>query len=256
MMERPVALVTGAASGIGRALVRRLAPTHRVVVVDKNEQAAKDAASEVDGVTVALDLTDPAASQAAVDAAVTAYGRLDLVCLNAGRTTGEYDVEKISVDRYRGVVSLNQDAVFYGVTAAVPALRDSGAGTIIVTASLGGLVGQPEDPVYSMTKHAVVGLVRSLPKLLAPYNIRIHAICPGFVDTPLIDDVVQLFRDAGFPLLKPDDVVDGAMAALASEASGDVWVVQPGREPLAYKFRGVPGPRVDGQEAVAPPSIV
>jgi NAD(P)-dependent dehydrogenase (short-subunit alcohol dehydrogenase family) len=250
-----VALVTGGASGIGRALVQRLAAEHRVVVVDKNETAAKEAAAAVHGIAVALDLTDPTASAQAVGAAVTAYGRLDVVCLNAGRTTGEYQVEKIDADRYRAVVALNQDAVFFGVAAAVPALRASGGGTIIATASLGGLVGQPEDPVYSMTKHAVVALVRSLPKLLEPDGIRIHAVCPGYVDTPLLSDHVQLLRDAGFPLLQPDDVAAAAMTAMASDSSGEVWVVQPGREPLPYKFRGVPGPRVEGQDGVAPPGL-
>ncbi|MFL6238865.1 MAG: SDR family NAD(P)-dependent oxidoreductase [Actinomycetes bacterium] len=255
-VAKPVALVTGGASGIGRALVHRLAVDHRVVVVDKDEATAKSVAADVDGVAVGLDLTEPTASTRAVEAAVTAYGRLDVVCLNAGRTTGENDVEKIDADRYRAVVALNQDAVFFGVAAAVPALRDSGGGTILATASLGGLVGQAEDPVYSMTKHAVVGLVRSMPQLLAPYDIRIHAICPGYVNTPLLSDVAQLFVDSDFPLLAPDDVAAAAMIALASETSGDVWVVQPGREPLPYKFRGVPGPRVDGQEGIAPPTIV
>jgi NAD(P)-dependent dehydrogenase (short-subunit alcohol dehydrogenase family) len=255
-VTRPVALVTGGASGIGAALVRRLAATHRIVVVDNNEAAARQAASDVDGIAVTLDLTQPAASKQAVEAAVTAYGQLDVVCLNAGRTTNENDVEKIDVDLYNSVVALNQSAVFHGVAAAVPALKASGGGTIIATASLGGLVGQPEDPVYSMTKHAVVGLVRSMPQLLAPHNIRIHAICPGYVETPLLSDVVGLFRDAGFPLLDPDDVAAAAMTALASDTSGDVWIVQPGREPTPYKFRGVPGPRVDGQDGIAPPSIV
>src|SRR4051812_181223 len=253
---KSVAMVTGGASGIGRALVERLSADHRVVVVDKDEAAANETAAKVDGIAVPLDLTDPSASARAVEAAVTAYGRLDVVCLNAGRTTGENDVEKIGVEHYRAVVALNQDAVFHGVAAAVPVLRDSGGGTIIATASLGGLVGQPEDPVYSMTKHAVVGLVRSMPALLEPFGIRIHAVCPGYVDTPLLSDVAQLFRDSGFPLLQPDDVAAAAMTALASNTSGDVWVVQPGREPLPYKFRGVPGPRIEGQDGIAPPTIV
>jgi NAD(P)-dependent dehydrogenase (short-subunit alcohol dehydrogenase family) len=256
MTDKPVALVTGGASGIGRALVRRLAADHRVVVVDRDKDAAQEAVADIDGIAVTADLTDADANASAMQAATTAYGRLDVVCLNAGRTTGEYDVEKIDIDRYRAVVALNQDAVFHGVKAAIPALRESGGGTIVATASLGGLVGEPEDPVYCMTKHAVVGLVRSLPTLLTPYGIRIHALCPGFVDTPLISEHVHMFRDAGFPLLQPDDVAAAGMAAIASDGSGEVWVVQPGREPMPYKFRGVPGPRVAGQEGVEPPKLL
>src|SRR3954469_25272619 len=243
---KPVALVTGGASGIGRALVQRLSETHRVVVVDKDESAAKETAAQVDGIAVPLDLTDPSASARAVDAAVTAYGRLDVVCLNAGRTTGENDVEKISAEHYRAVVALNQDAVFHGVAAAVPALRDSGGGTIIATASLGGLVGQPEDPVYSMTKHAVVGLVRSLAAPLTAHGIRIVAMCPGFVDTPLLAPYLASFQEAKYPLLVPDDVAEAAMLALGAGSTGAAWGGHPARAPEPYRFRGLPGPRAEG----------
>jgi NAD(P)-dependent dehydrogenase (short-subunit alcohol dehydrogenase family) len=138
----------------------------------------------------------------------------------------------------------------------VPALRASGGGTILVTSSLGGLIGIESDPVYSMTKHAVIGLVRSLPTLVAPYNIRVHALCPGFADPPLIGEFADVFRSSGYPLLEPDEVAAGAMAALASEDSGDAWVVQPGREPLQYKFAGVPGPRIEGYRGGGPPTLV
>src|SRR4051812_13911257 len=115
MSDRPVALVTGGASGIGRAMVQSLAVEHRLVVVDKAEAAAHSVVADIEGIAVAADLTHPTASKTAVDAAVTAYGRLDVVCLNAGRTTGEHDVTKIDLDRYRSVIALNQDAVFHGV---------------------------------------------------------------------------------------------------------------------------------------------
>ena len=251
-----MALVTGAASGIGAAIAHRLATDHDVVIVDRDKDRATAVADEVAGRAVAVDLTEPGAIESAVKAAVETYGHLNVVCLNAGRTTGEYDIEKIGYERYRSVVALNQDAVFSGVAAAVPALRDSGGGVILATASLGGLVGQAEDPVYSMTKHAVVGLVRSLPPLLARHGIRIHAVCPGYVDTPLLSEHVGLLREAGFPLLQPDDVAAAAMAAISSPSTGEVWIVQPGREPTPYKFRGVPGPRVEGKENVAPPGLL
>ena len=256
MSDRPVALITGGASGIGRALAQRLSQTHHVVVADRDAEGAASVAASIDGRSVAVDLTDSAASQTAVAAAVAAYDRLDVVCLNAGISTGEWDIEKISVERYRTVASLNQDAVFYGVQAAVPALRASGGGAIVVTSSLGGLVGQPEDPVYCMTKHAVIGLVRSLAATLQPHNIRILALCPGFVDTALIAEHVEMFREAKFPLLRAEDVADAAVTALDSGGSGEAWVVQPGREPINYTFKGVPGPRVEGFDGAPPPSFV
>lgn len=256
MTKRPVALVTGGASGIGRALAHRLAETHRVVVADRDAEGATTVAKAVDGLAVSVDLMDPAASETAVAAAVATYGRLDLVCLNAGRTTGEWDVEQIGADRYRQVVGLNQDAVFYGVQAAVPALRASGGGAIVATSSLGGLVGQPDDPVYCMTKHAVIGLVRSLASTLQPHGIRIVAMCPGFADTALLADFVDDFRSANFPLLQPEDVANAVVTALDAGGSGEAWIVQPGRDPINYQFKGVPGPRIEGYDGAPPPTFV
>jgi NAD(P)-dependent dehydrogenase (short-subunit alcohol dehydrogenase family) len=256
MTSRPVALITGGASGIGRATAGRLAETHHVVVADRDADGAAAAAAALDGLAVSVDLTDPAASDTAVAAALSAYDRLDIVFLNAGRTTGEWDIEKIDVERYRQVVALNQDAVFHGVRAAVPALRKSGGGAIVATSSLGGLVGQADDPVYCMTKHAVIGLVRSLESPLAKDGIRILAICPGFANTPLIGEYVEAFQAANFPLLHPDDVADAVMTALEAGGSGEAWVVQPGRPPVNYQFKGVPGPRVQGYDGTPPPTFV
>jgi NAD(P)-dependent dehydrogenase (short-subunit alcohol dehydrogenase family) len=253
----PVALVTGGAAGIGRALVRRLGSDgYRVVVVDRDAAGAEAAAALVDGHPVSVDLTDPAGSGQAVEAAMAKYGRLDVACLNAGIATGTWDVEQIAAERYRQVLSLNQDAVFWGVQAVVPALRQSGGGAIVATASLGGLIGQADDPVYCMTKHAVVGLVRSLALPLQTHGIRIVALCPGFVDTPLLAPYLAAFQEAKFPLLVPDDVAEAATIALAAGGTGEAWVVQPGRAPEPYRFRGVPGPRVDGYDGAPPPAML
>jgi NAD(P)-dependent dehydrogenase (short-subunit alcohol dehydrogenase family) len=249
-------LITGGASGIGRAVAERLGQTHRVVIADRNADGAAAVAESVSGTSIQVDLTDPAASEKAVAAAVTAYDRLDVVCLNAGVTTDEWDIEKISADRYRTVTSLNQDAVFYGVQAAVPALRASGGGAIVVTASLGGLVGEPDDPVYCMTKHAVIGLVRSLAAPLGQHGIRIVAMCPGFVDTALLAPHVEMFRTANFPLLRAEDVANGVVTALDAGGTGEAWVLQPGREPINYVFKGVPGPRAEGFDGALPPHLI
>src|SRR4051794_19041123 len=103
MGDRPVALVTGGASGIGAALVRRLADDHDVVVVDRDKDQLEAIAKEVGGHPVVVDLTEANAAERAVAAAVDKYGQLNVVCLNAGRTTGEHDVQKIDPDRYRAV---------------------------------------------------------------------------------------------------------------------------------------------------------
>jgi NAD(P)-dependent dehydrogenase (short-subunit alcohol dehydrogenase family) len=131
----------------------------------------------------------------------------------------------------------------------VPALRRAGGGRVVATASLAGLVAMPGDALYTMTKHAVVGYVRSAAPTLARDGIRVNAVCPGFADTPLIARAKSHF--AGFPLLTPDDVAAAIETVLERGAPGECWFVQPGREPAPYAFRGVPGPAGGAR----PPSV-
>src|SRR5215216_5484519 len=108
-------------------------------------------------------------------------------------------------------------------------------------------------PVYALTKHAVVGFVRSVAPQLAERGIRINMVNPGFVETPLLEQELPLFEQAGFPLLRADEVADAALLAARDEDVGQAWIVQPGRAPLKFRFPGVPGPRVPGAEGVLPP---
>lgn len=237
-----VALITGAASGIGAAVARRLsAGGARCVLVDLDGDGAERLAKEVGGVWLAADVSTEEASLRAVELAERSYGRLDLLHLNAGVTAG-VDFAAFDAARYRRAVGVNMDGVAFGVAAGLPLLRRSGGGAIVVTASLAGLVGYDGDPVYTMTKHAVVGLVRALAGPLAKENIRIGAVCPGFTDTPLVAPARDLFAGAGFPLLSADEVAAAVESAFYTEEPGTLLVVQPGRQPVAYRYAGVPGP--------------
>jgi NAD(P)-dependent dehydrogenase (short-subunit alcohol dehydrogenase family) len=162
--------------------------------------------------------------------------------LNAGVTTGESPIEVLDLARYRATLGVNVDGVVFGIRSALPALRRAGGGAIVVTASLSGLTPYPDDPIYAMTKHAVVGLVRSLAQPLSADAVTINAICPGFVSTPLIDDYRAKFEAAGLPLLGAEEVAGAVLAAADSGDTGQAWVCQPGRTPEPYRFRGVPGP--------------
>ena len=214
------ALVTGGASGIGAAIVARL----------RAEGYDVDALDIVDG----FDVTEPEAWEA--------VGAVDLACLNAGVITGEADPARLTVEQYRRALGVNVDGVVLGVRRLVHVLEPGSA--IVVTASLAGLVAVPDDPVYALTKHAVVGFVRSVAPLLAERGIRIQAVCPGWADTPLTD---ASFKDElverGFRLLRAEDVAEGVLVAARSDGTGEAWIVQPGREPINYAFKGVPGPR-------------
>lgn len=236
------ALVTGGASGIGAAAVRRLAAAGAVVAVaDRDEAGARALAEEVGGLALPGDASEPDAMAMAVDVAEDAFGRLNIVLLNAGVTAGQSGVETLDLAAYRRIMGVNVDHVVFGLTAAVPALRRAGGGNIVATASLAGLVAMPGDALYTLTKHAVVGYVRAVAPTLAPEGIRVNAVCPGFADTPLIARVKPKFAD--FPLLAPQDVVAGIESILERGEPGECWFVQPGREPAPYAFRGVPGPK-------------
>jgi NAD(P)-dependent dehydrogenase (short-subunit alcohol dehydrogenase family) len=250
--EGMVALVTGAASGIGRAVAHRLASDGAsVVVADIDEAAGSGVADEIGGAFVRTDVSDIEQNRAAVATAMDRFGRLDIVHLNAGVTTGETDIRQLTVGAYRRAVGINLDGVVFGAMAAVPVMTDGGR--IVATASLAGLVPYPGDIVYGLTKHAVVGFVRSMSEQLSPKGITINAVCPGFVDTPILGPFAEEFKKAGFPLLAADEVADAVVTIIESGKTGEVFISQPGRTSEPYRFRGVPGPRTEGAEGVAPP---
>ncbi|NEB09402.1 SDR family oxidoreductase [Streptomyces coelicoflavus] len=187
------ALVTGAASGIGLATARRLgAGGANVVVADFNAEGAEKAAAEltaqgVRAAAVELDVTRPESVEAAVRFTVDTYGGLDLAVNNAGiggpsAPTGEYDV-----DAYQRVVHTNLDGVFYSMRYELPAMLAGGrGGSIVNVASILGSVGFAGSPAYVAAKHGVVGLTKAAAAEYAAQGVRINAVGPGFIDTPLL----------------------------------------------------------------------
>ncbi len=250
-----VAVVTGGGSGIGLATATRLAGAGAsVAVVDLDGGSAERVASDLGGLGLQADVGRPEVWPGIVDAVTSRFGGIDLAHLNAGVTTGEADVTAISDDLYRRAVGVNVDGVFFGVRALVPALTARGGGAIVATASLAGLIGFSPDPVYCLTKHAVVGLVRSLVPQLAEHGITINAVCPSIVDTPLIDDMRQVLEGSGFPLIDVAVVSQTVVDLLAGEGSGEAMVIQAGREAVAFRFPRPPGPRAGGAVGQLPPS--
>jgi len=245
MSGRQVALITGGAGGIGAAVARRLAARGAAVVVaDVDAEGGAAVAAEVDGAFVPCDVRDLAANRAAVAAAVERFGGLDVAFLNAGVATGTTPGDDdFDLERYRRAMAVNLDGVVFGVVAALPAMRERGGGDIVATASLAGLTAVPFDPVYGANKHAVVGLVRALGAAHEDEGIRVNAVCPGFAETPIIDEIRGTLQESGIPILAADDVADAVLAILDAKAAGECWFVQPGRESEPFRFRNVPGPR-------------
>ncbi len=218
------ALVTGSAGGIGRAIVAAL----------EAEGATVRGLDLVDG----FDVSDPVAW--------TEVEPADLVCLNAG-VLAKGDG---TVDDYRRILGVNVDGVVFGVQALAPRMREGSV--FVVTASLAGLVPMESDPLYVLTKHAVVGYARSMAPVLEPRGIRINLVCPGIVRTPMTEPTQASLDAAGFPLMEPEQVAEAVLVAARSEDTGQAWVCQPGREPLKFRFPNVPGPRVEGSEGMVP----
>jgi NAD(P)-dependent dehydrogenase (short-subunit alcohol dehydrogenase family) len=221
------ALVTGAHGGIGRALVERL----------EREGYEVEGLDLLDG----FDVGDPSAWER--------VGTVDVACLNAGVLTGAADPREVTVEAYRRAVSVNVDGVVLGVRRLASVME---GGSIVVTASLAGLTAMPSDPVYTLTKHALVGYVRSVAPHLDP--VTINAVCPGIADTPMVDHQRAAFEEAGFPLVAPGAVADAMWQAVTSGRSGEAWFVQPGRETAPFRFPNLPGPRT-AEGSVGPPPL-
>jgi NAD(P)-dependent dehydrogenase (short-subunit alcohol dehydrogenase family) len=250
-----VAVVTGGGSGIGLATAMRLADAGvSVAVVDLDGPSAERAANKFDGLALQADVGRSDAWPGIVDAVTSRFGGIDLAHLNAGVVTGEADITKLTDETYRRAVGVNVDGVVFGVRALVPALAARGGGAIVATASLAGLIGFSPDPIYCLTKHAVVGLVRSLVPQLAEYHITINAVCPSIVDTPLIGEQRELLKDSGFPLIDVSSVSEAVVDRMVGEETGEAMVIQAGREPLAFRFGRPPGPRVGGTVGQMPPA--
>jgi NAD(P)-dependent dehydrogenase (short-subunit alcohol dehydrogenase family) len=252
-----IALVTGAGSGIGKATATRLAGEGaKVCAVDMNEAAAKQVASDLGGIAIAVDVGDSAAVDAAFAQCHRELGGLDIAYLNAGITTGESAIDLLSDDQYERIMRVNVDGVVYGLRAAARLMTEGGGGSIVATASLAGLIAFAIDPIYTLTKHAVVGLVRSVAAQLEPRGITVNAICPGMVKTPLMgEDAAARLEEAGFPLLAPEDIANAVVTAITDGSTGECWACQPGREPLKFHFGQVPGPRTPGKEGMRPPGM-
>jgi NAD(P)-dependent dehydrogenase (short-subunit alcohol dehydrogenase family) len=254
-LDGKVAIVTGGASGIGLAAATRLrAEGADLVVVDLNEDAGKSVAADLGARYVRADVGNPADWQAIVADAEESYGGVDLAYLNAGVTTQQPDITAVTDEQVRRVFGANVDGVIFGVRAVVPAMERRGGGAIVATASLAGIIAFAPDPLYTATKHAVVGLVRSLAPQLQARRITINAVCPGIVDTPLVGAARERLKEAGFPMIPPEDIAAAVVLCMSgAAASGECLVCQPGRAPEAYQFGEVPGPRTPGAAGRRPP---
>lgn len=225
------AIVTGGASGIGRALSIELARRGgAVIIADKQGDLAAATAAAIQasgGMAEAytLDVRDAAAVEAIVQSVFRSHGRLDYLFNNAGIGVGG-ETHLHTVETWDRIIDINLKGVVYGVQAAYPIMREQGFGHIVNTASLAGLVAMPGMAAYTATKHAVVGLSKSLRIEAAAAGVRVSALCPGVIRTPILKGggvlgvmhgVSQSSVDKLMNLLRPMDP-----AAFARQVLDDV----------------------------------
>ena len=227
-MSERAAIVTGAASGIGRATAQRLASAGTSVVLVDREPIEWARRPDDDLVTVIGDVTDPATNQAAVDAALDAFGRLDAAVFNAGVSMSG-DLLALPLDQFDRAIDVNVRAVVVGLRAVVPAMRAGGGGRIVVTASTSGIGGDPNMWAYNTAKGAVINLVRAAAVDLGADAITVNAVCPGPTDTAMTSGISSMpeIYDAlrrRIPLqrwARPDEIA-AVIAFLASAESSFV----------------------------------
>ena len=184
-------LVTGAGRGIGKAIVSQLKSDplkHKIAVTARTESELKEVVSGALGETlvIAADATSTKVPDEVIAKMIAAWGGVDVIILNAG----EADVQKIedTTDAiWEKTLAINTTAPFRFIRAVTPVMKSQNYGRVIVIASIAGLMGEAFVTAYSASKHAVVGVVRASAVELSKYGITVNALCPGYVDTPMLD---------------------------------------------------------------------
>jgi NAD(P)-dependent dehydrogenase (short-subunit alcohol dehydrogenase family) len=250
-LKGKLGIVTAAASGMGRAGALRFAREGAAVaVVDVNAEGAGTVASEIrkaGGKAIELvgDLRDDAFSRGIVQRTAKEFGGLDFVWNHVGHP-GPAAVEGIDLAEFERAIDLNIRTVLVTTEAAIPELRRRGGGALLYTASIAGIQGSSFSPVYSTVKFGVVGFVRALAKRYAREKIRINAVCPGTVDTPMLrvfvarpdsagprpNDIEALVQQRGGAnptgrAAQPAEVANAALFLLSDEASFITGVALP-----------------------------
>jgi NAD(P)-dependent dehydrogenase (short-subunit alcohol dehydrogenase family) len=230
--ENKVALVTGAASGMGLATAQAFAAEGAVVVLaDVNEAAARAAAEQLvaaghKAIALRCDVADEAQVKAMVEQTVSTFGRLDAAFNNAGVQSPVAEVADASGEEFDRANAINLRGVWSCMKYELLQMREQGNGAIVNNSSLGGLVGLPGRAAYHAGKHGVLGLTKSAALEYASRGIRINAVCPGIIDTPMVSGMLVSQPEAMKELMRDQPI--GRLGRPEEIAAAVLWLCSPG----------------------------
>ncbi len=231
-LKDKVALITGAASGIGLATAQAFAAAGAAVVLaDRNEAEVQEAADQLvksghKALGLRCDVTDEQQVKAMVDRTVATFGRLDAAYNNAGVQSPIAEVADADSGEFDHVIAINLRGVWTCMKYELLQMRQQGSGAIVNCSSLGGLVGIAGRGTYHAAKHGVLGLTKSAALEYAAKGIRINAVCPGIIDTPMVADMLASEKDAMGTLMKDQPI--GRLGRPEEVASAVLWLCGPG----------------------------
>jgi NAD(P)-dependent dehydrogenase (short-subunit alcohol dehydrogenase family) len=226
--ENKVALVTGAGAGMGLATARGFAEAGAAVVLaDVHESAARSATEELvsaghKAIAVRCDVADEAEVAAMVERAVSTFGRLDAAYNNAGVQSPAVEMADASGEEYDRVMAINLRGVWNCMKYELRQMRKQGSGAIVNCSSIGGLIGLPGRATYHASKHGVIGLTKSAALEYATKGIRINAVCPGTIDTPMVAEMLAKEPDAMREILKDQPI--GRLGRPEEVAAAVLWL--------------------------------
>ena len=227
-----VALVTGASSGMGLSTARAFAEAGAAVVLaDINEKALRAATDELtsaghQAIGVTCDVSDEAQVAAMVARAGASFGRLDMAFNNAGIQVPPSDAADEPAEQFDRVNAINLRGVWACMKHELRRMRAQGSGAIVNCSSIGGLIGLPRRAAYHASKHGVIGLTRSAALEYAPRGIRINAVCPGTIDTPMVADMLLKQADAMKEIMREQPI--GRLGRSDEIAAAVLWLCSPG----------------------------
>lgn len=227
-----VAFVTGGASGMGLATANAFAQAGAAVaLVDLNAAAAKAEAEMLvaaghRALGIGCDVADEAQAAAAVKQTVVAFGRLDMAFNNAGIQVPPTDAADETAENFDLVNAVNMRGIWTCMKHELKIMREQGSGAIVNCSSLGGLVGLPSRAAYHASKHGVIGMTKSAALEYAPRGVRINAVCPGVINTPMVADMLETQREAMDEFLKLQPI--GRLGLAEEIAASVLWLCSPG----------------------------